>query len=580
MALDGIALRCITNELATRLTNGRLYKIAQPETDELLFTIKNNKEQFRLLISANASLPLIYLTEENKLSPMTAPGFCMLLRKHLNNGRITGISQPGLERIIDFEIEHLNEMGDLCKKHLIVELMGKHSNIIFTDDENRIIDSIKHIPASVSSVREVLPGRSYFIPETIDKTNPLEADYNTFSEYVYSKPYALSKAIYTSLTGISPIVAENICHKASIDSDVPANTLNENERLHLYNMFSLMADDIKNGQFNPGIYYNNEEPVEFSALPLDMLSSYSFSPYSSMSEVLYAYYAKKNTISRVRQKSSDLRRVVSTTLERDYKKLDLQLKQLKDTEKREKYRIFGELINTYGYNISEGSNSFTAFNYYTNEEVSIPLDPTLLPKENAVKYFDRYNKLKRTFEALTELTEETKKEIAYLESVSNALDIALYEEDLTDLKEELIESGFIKRKAKKEKARVKSAPFHYISSDGFHIYVGKNNLQNEELTFKLANGNDIWFHAKDMAGSHVILKTENKEIPDRAYEEAAALAAYYSKSRNQEKVEVDYTERKNIKKPPASNPGFVIYHKNYSMNIKPENKLSEYNDEL
>ncbi len=569
MAFDGITVRNITKELSSLLVGGRLYKIAQTENDELFITVKNG-DQYRLLISVNPSLPLIYITSESKMSPVTAPNFCMLLRKHLNNGRIISITQPSLERVIDFTIEHLDEMGDLCQKHLIVELMGKYSNIIFTDDKNTIIDSIKHISANVSSVREVLPGRSYFIPETVEKLNPLDTTFEAFKALVYSKPMNLAKAIYTSLTGISPVIAENICLLSGIDSDTNANLMSDNEQLHLFNTFRLFMEDVRDNHFSPVIYFKDNEPVEFSCVPLVLFDGYEHQDYASVSELLHQYYSAKNNISRIRQKSYDLRHLVTTILDRDYKKYDLQLKQLKDTEKREKYRIYGELINTYGYNVEEGASSLTAFNYYTNEEITIPLDKALSARENSVKYFDRYNKLKRTFEALSSLTAETKKEIDYLETVINSLDIAVYEEDLTEIKDELAQVGIIKRKNSKEKSRVTSKPFHYISSDGFHMYVGKNNLQNEELTFKFANGADMWFHAKDMPGSHVIVKTEGKELPDRTYEEAAALAACYSKAKGYEKVEVDYTERRNLKKPPAANPGFVIYHQNYSMVIDPD----------
>lgn len=262
--------------------------------------------------------------------------------------------------------------------------------------------------------------------------------------------------------------------------------------------------------------------------------------------------------------------------------MDLLYKQLDDTKKRDKYKVYGELINTYGYEIEEGAKSFRALNYYTNEEITIPLDETLTARENSVKYFDRYNKLKRTFEATNKLLLEVQTEITHLESVSNALDIALYEEDLAQIKEELIEYGYIKRKGSAKKERFTSKPFHYISSDGFHIYVGKNNFQNDTLSFQFAAGNDWWFHAKEIPGSHVIVKTNGKELPDRTFEEAAALAAHYSKGKNQEKVEVDYTLKRNLKKPNAAKPGFVIYHTNYSMIISPDiekfDGLSQIND--
>lgn len=563
MALDGIVIANIRQELENKLTGGRLYKIAQPESDELLLTIKAPTGQYRLVISANASLPLIYLTQENKPSPMTAPNFCMLLRKHLNNGRIISVTQPGLERIIDIEIEHLNDLGDLCRKHIIAEFMGKHSNIIFCDDKQMILDSIKHVSSQMSSVREVLPGRTYFIPQTVDKSNPLTADYDNFKN-VYNKLMALSKAIYTSYTGVSPAIAEEICYEASISSDKPANCLDENEQLHLFNIFSGFFEQVKEGNFAPNIFYENNEPKEFSSVAMTLYPECT--KFDSVSELLHSFYSEKDKYTRIRQKSSDLRRIVSTALERSYKKLDIQEKQLKDTEKRDKFRIYGELINTYGYNIPEGAKSFTALNYYTNEEISIPLDTTLTPSENAVKYFNRYNKLKRTFEADSKLIEETKAEIEHLESVSTALDIASFEDDLVELKEELIEAGYIHKKARGgKKVKITSKPFHYISSDGFDIYVGKNNFQNDELTFKFANGNDWWFHAKKMPGSHVLVRTGGKELPDRTFEEAASLAAYYSKGRDQDKVEIDYVLKKEVKKPAAAKPGFVVYYTNYSM---------------
>ncbi len=258
---------------------------------------------------------------------------------------------------------------------------------------------------------------------------------------------------------------------------------------------------------------------------------------------------------------------MQTALERNVKKYDLQIKQMQDTEKKDKYRIYGELLNTYGYEAAPGDKSLTALNYYTNEMITIPLDPLLTASENAKKYFDRYGKMKRTCEALSELTRQVKEEIDHLESVQAALDIALHEEDLAQIKEELIASGYIRRKGGSKKVKFTSRPFHYVNEDGFHMYVGKNNYQNDELTFKFASGGDWWFHAKGIPGSHVVVKTDGKELPDKAFEDAARLAAYYSKGRGQEKVEIDYTEKKNVKKPGAAKPGFVVYYTNYSMMI-------------
>ena len=579
MAFDGITIANLVHELKGALEGGRISKIAQPEKDELLITIKNNRENYRLQISASASLPLIYLTGKNKTSPLTAPNFCMLLRKHIGSARILSITQPGLERIIEFHLEHLDEMGDLCRKRLIAEIMGKHSNIIFCREDGTILDSIKHVSASMSSVREVLPGREYFIPQTIAKADPLTVSETDFLALLAGAPMPLQKALYSRLTGISPIMAQELCCLASLDSDHPANALTEPEMLHLYHTLTLLMEDVKAGRFAPAIVYEGETPTEYAALPLTCFDGprYSRKEYASISALLEDFYASRDAITRIRQKSADLRRIVQTALEREYKKYDLQSKQLKDTDKREKYRIYGELLNTYGYELTGGEKSFTCLNYYTSEEITIPLDPQLTARENAQKHFDKYNKLKRTYEALSRLTQETRQEIDHLESISSSLDIAQTESDLVQIKEELMEYGYVKKRRAGDKApRITSRPFHYISSDGYHIYVGKNNYQNEELTFKLANGNDWWFHAKGIPGSHVILKAQGQEeVPDRAFEEAGALAAYYSKGRDNDKVEVDYIQKKHIKKPAASAPGFVIYHTNYSLVASPACHLQE-----
>lgn len=567
MAFDGIVVANLVHELRSELLNGRIAKIAQPEADELLLTIKAPQGQRRLYLSASASLPLIYLTDTNKPSPMTAPNFCMLLRKHIANGRIVDIFQPKLERIIHFTIEHLDELGDLCRKDLIVEIMGKHSNIIFCNEEGTVIDSIKHVSAQVSSVREVLPGREYFIPDTMEKTDPLTVTAEEFQDILYAKPLPLSKAIYTSFTGISPVTAEEICHIAGMDSALPPKELSADVMLHLYNQFSLYFDKVGKGEFVPAIYYLGREPKEFSALPLSHFTEYNCTTFDSISKVLETYYATKNTITRIRQKSTDLRHIVQTALDRNRKKYDLQARQLRDTENRDKFKVYGELINVYGYNLDEGAKKLEALNYYTNEMITIPLDETMTPQENAQRYFNKYNKQKRTFEALSTLIEETSDNIRYLESVQTALDIARSEEDLAEIKEELIDAGYMRRKFTKKKVKIKNQPLHYISSDGYHMYVGKNNIQNEELTFGFAVGNDWWFHAKQAPGSHVIVKSNGDELPDRTFEEAGRLAAYYSSMRGTDKVEIDYVEKKHVKKPKGGKPGFVVYYTNYSLVI-------------
>lgn len=572
MALDGIVISNIVAELNSTILNSKISKIAEPEADELLLTLKGPNGSFRLSMSASASLPFIYLTSTNKVSPLTAPTFCMVLRKHIANGRITKIYQPGMERIINFEIEHLNEMGDLCHKVLIIELMGKYSNIIFTDSDGTIIDSAKRIPASVSSVREVLPGRAYTIPATQeDKYNPLTVDSKQFVDIISVKPLTVSKAIYSSFSGISPLAANELAHRAGLDADAPVAAYSHDELLHLGSNFTWMMEDIKNNRFTPNIVRDGNEPKEFSSIELTQYSDLTVTKYDSISEVLELYYSERNTYTRIRQKSADLRKHVNTLLERNQKKYSLQMKQLKDSEKREKYKVYGELINAFGYGLTPDDKFLEAANYYDdNKIIKIPIDNTKTPAENAQKYFDKYGKMKRTAEALNALILETKGQIDHLESIQNSLDIALSADDLVQIKDELIEYGFIKKGKGSKKQKVKSKPFHYISSDGFDMYVGKNNYQNDELTFKLATGNDWWFHAKGMPGSHVIVKAENKELPDSTFEEAGKLAGYYSKGKNADKVEIDYLQKKNVKKTNGAAAGFVVYYTNYSLTIHPD----------
>ena len=567
MALDGIAIAGLTAEFNEYLLDGRIYKIAQPEPDELLLTVRSPKGQYRLLISAGASLPLIYLTEEVRTSPLTAPGFCMLLRKHIQNGRIVRIFQPSLERCVHFEIEHYDELGDICRKSLIVEIMGKYSNIIFCDSSNTVIDSIKRISNAVSSVREILPGRPYFLPDTTGKHDPLTAAESDFRPSLLQTGALLGKAVYSAYTGISPVIAEEICFRAGIDSSVSPADISDMEMTHLFHTFRNLIDEVKEHAFYPAVYYRGEEPVEFSAVRLTLYSDLKAVPFDSVSGMTETYYLQKETRTRMRQKSSDLRRIVQTDLERCRRKYDLQTKQLKDTGKRDKFRIYGELINTYGYSLEPQSSVLCATDYYSGKEVEIPLDPSKNAAQNAQQYFDRYNKMKRTYDALSIQLSETSDDIAYLESVAEAIEIASSEADLAEIRSELHTAGFIRSGASAKHRSEKSRPMHYRTSDGFDIFIGKNNLQNEELTFKTADGGDWWFHAKKMPGSHVIVKNGGKELSDAAFEEAARLAAHYSAARSADKAEVDYVERKHVRKVNGGRPGFVIYHTNYSMTV-------------
>ncbi|SFG42010.1 Rqc2 family fibronectin-binding protein [Oribacterium sp. WCC10] len=587
MAYDGLVVSATVKEFRERLIGGKISKITQPEKDEIDFVIRNQKDNFRLKISVNPSLPLCILTEEKKLSPIAVPTFCMALRKHIGNGAILDVIQPeqslkssGLERVIIFEIEHLDEMGDLGKRYLSIELMGKYSNIILYREDLSIIDAVKRISVSQSSVREVLPNRPYFIPDSGDKKNPLELDEAGFTELLRVKPEPVFKALFHSITGISPLTASEMCHRSDVDPDISANCLPVEAFAKLYQGFRGIVSMVTvESKPDPVIIYKDGIPTDFSAFSLSIYendSQYEIRHFDSMSDVIERFYSEKDKSSRIRQRSTDLRKVLNTLMERASKKLNIQEKQLKDTEGMDKFRVYGELLHTYGYSLQGGEDHLICENFYTNEEISIPLKKDLTASENAKHYLEKYDKLKRTKENVIIQLRDTRQELEHLESIQTALDIAESEEDLQDIRREMGDFGFIHKIQGKDKGKLqrKSKPYHFVSKDGYEIFVGKNNYQNEEVTFKIGDGGDMWFHAKNVAGSHVIVKTGGQpmdEIPDSLFIEAAGLAAYYSSHRNDKKVDVDYTPRKNLKKVPNAAPGFVIYHQNWSVTVEPKN---------
>ena len=575
MAFDGYTINAVVRELRERAVGGRINKIQQTEADEIDMVIKNGKDNnLKLMMSVNPSLPLVYLTDTLKTAPMTAPNFCMLLRKHIGNGRIKDIIQPGFDRIIEIHVEHLDEMGDVRQKRLIVELMGRHSNIIFVDDSGKILDSIKRIPLDVSSVRQVLPGMQYETPKSPDKSDPRETDEKMFVENMLGKPGVVSKLISTSLNGIATVTANEICERAGIDGGANSEELSESDKCKLYDSLrKLLTEESK-----PYIYLENDVPKDYSVVPFEVYRGFEAVGCDSVSDMLKRFYQMKNDKVRIKQKTTELRHVVAQAVERTAKKLDLQRNQMKDTEDREKYRIYGELLNTYGYSLEPGAAELVCMNYYDdNKEVKIPIPENCDAREASKKYFEKYNKKKRTAAALVQQLSDSEAELEYLKSVQLSLDIASDETDIAEIRRELIGSGFLRGSAaervldkskKGQRREAKGKPLHFISSDGFDIYVGKNNIQNDELTFRLAGANDMWFHAKKAPGSHVIVRrNRDEEIPDATYLEAARLAAFYS-SVESSKVEIDYTERKNLKKPPAANLGYVIYHTNYSVVVE------------
>lgn len=581
MALDGITTAAIAAELKEKLIGGRIDKIHQPLADEIRFTVRGNGANYKVLASANSGHPRMHLTEQSRENPMTAPLFCMVLRKHLAGGKIVDICQPNFERILIIKVESSNEMGDLTTKNLILEIMGKHSNLILTDENGKILDSIKRVSHDKSSVREVLPGKTYVFPPSQDKMNPQMAESDSFfSKLHLQEGKKVQDFLYQSYTGISPIMAAEICCRAEIDPSDACQQITAEKELRLYQAFSAVMEEIKTHRIQPAIYYQKPhgKVLDFGVLEMRQFAALPKKEFADISTLLEAFYTERDNAAHIRQKAHDTRRLVMTNIERCVKKKDIQLKTLKDVAGKDKWKRKGELITANIYAIPPKAASFKTIDFYDENmaEIEIRLDPEKTPAENAQAYFNKYNKAKRTQAAMEIQQKQNDEELAYLESVLNALDAAKDDADLAEIRTELAESGFIRRQPQKkgQQKPKKAKPMRYLSSDGFEILVGKSNLQNDELTLRTAEPTDIWMHTKEIPGSHVIIRTGGRgEVPVTTLEEAATLAAYYSKAKNSSMVPVDYTLRKNVKKPNGAKPGMVIYLTNKTIYITPKEEI-------
>ena len=579
MALDGITTSAIVSELKAALLGGRIDKIHQPLADEIRMTIRGlGSGAKKIIISANSAHPRIHLTESSRENPMTAPLFCMVMRKHIAGGKIIDIVQPNFERIIILRIESANEMGDITTKNLILEIMGKHSNLILTDETGKILDSIKRVTHEKSSVREVLPGKEYVFPPSQDKKNPLLAEQADFLFSLHlQEGRKLQEFLYQTYTGISPVMAGEICTRAGLDASdsCQETTLENSERL--FAAFEKTMQEVKAEDFHPAIYYQKENNriVDFAVLKMQQFQSLAQKPFPSVSALLEGFYQERDNAAHIRQKAQDMRKLVTNHIERCVKKKEIQLKTRRETKGMDLWKKKGELLTANIYAVPQGVTTFKTIDYYEESmpEIEIAIDPAKTPAENAQKYFAKYNKAKRTLAALEIQEKQNNEELAYLESVLNALENAKEDADLSEIRTELAESGFIRRQVQKkgQQKPKKAKPLRYISSDGYEILVGKSNLQNDELTLRTAEPTDLWMHTKDIPGSHVIIRTNGQnELPETTMEEAANLAAFYSKAKNSSTVPVDYTQRKNIKKPNGAKPGMVIYLTNKTIYITPD----------
>ena len=584
MALDGLVIHSLVDELSSKLLGGKIDKVHQPEEDEIVLYIRNNKENYKLVLSCSSSNPRVYIANDyKKENPKKAPMFCMLFRKYIQSGNIVSISQIGFERIIKISVDSLDELKEKTTKDIYIEIMGRHSNIILTHNaDNKIIDSAKRIPTSVSRARQILPGLTYELPPSQDKLNPIDnISESTFNEILSSYDGPLFKGIYSKFLGISPIISKEICFRANINEKSNICELSSNELNTLYKEFNNLFNDIKNNNYSPCIVLNEkiDKVIDFSCINLSLYNELKFISKESMSTILEDYYKTKDIKDRIHQRASDLRKSISIKLERLYHKQEKQEQELKEAENADEYKLKGELLTAYIYMIQKGMESIEVQNFYDPdyENITIKLKENLTPSENSQKYFKKYNKLKTAKKEITSQMDISKEEIDYLENILLNIDNCENLAELQDIKDELISLGYAKSpgklKSKKELNKLTTSPHEFISSDGFKILVGKNNKQNDHLTLRIADPDDIWMHTKNIPGSHVIIKCAGKEISENTIYEGAMLAAYFSKGKMSSQVPVDYTKKKHVKKPSGSKPGMVIYETNSTVYVTPTEEI-------
>ncbi|MBX4149824.1 NFACT RNA binding domain-containing protein [Paenibacillus sp. FSL W7-1279] len=569
MALDGIVTRAIVHELQS-CRGARINKIYQPNDRDIVFHIRTQQGNAKLLLSANPTYPRVHLTQETFLNPAEAPMFCMILRKHCESGIIEDIQQVGMERIIHITIRQRDELGDISSKKIIVELMGRHSNIILLDPASgTILDGINHVTPAISSYRVVMPGFSYTNPPEQHKLNPLETLQEAFRESCLMNEEQTVPWLVGAFSGLSPLAAQEIANRAGEGS--PDGLEGEKDCGSLWSAFDEVMEQVRNHQYTPVTGVNAKGKSVFSVIPLTLLVDET-TTYESVSRCMEDYYGDKAQRDTVKQKVSDLLRFLQNERTKNIKKLDNLNKDLEEAGDADRYRIFGELLFASLHQIQKGDREVQLVNFYDEEQatVTIPLDPLLTPSDNAQRYFKKYNKYKNSLAVIDEQLIKTREEINYIENLLQQLSHASLS-DIDEIRDELIQQGYLRdrnRKAKKKKKNDKPTLHVYTSSEGIELYVGKNNLQNEYVTNRLASSNDTWLHTKDIPGSHVVIRSS--EYGDATLQEAAQLAAYYSQAKESSSVPVDYTLIRHVRKPNGAKPGFVIYDNQKTLFVTPD----------
>ncbi len=571
MAFDTVCIKKLTEELSKALTDGRIDKIHQPEKDELIISVRTKERTYKLTLSASPNNPRIHFTELSKENPKTCPMFCMLLRKHLSGGKILSVRQAPGERVIIFDTESRNELGDLTVKHLICEIMGRNSNIILCLEDMKIADCARHVDLSLNTVRQLLPGFFYEMPPKQDKTPFFSEEIKSLSiDFSKEQP---EKSIMGKVSGISPLTCRELIFRALGKTNLQNGELSDIEKDKISKEISAFSE---NPEFAPCIVYDAlENPVEFSAIPIKQYGSgMKVKYFDTVSEVISEFYRERDRKERMHRKSANIVKLLKTNIERCAKKLTIQQATMHDAKNKERYKIFGDLVTASLYRIPEKSRDVTVENYYEDgcPSVKIELLPTLSPAKNAQRYYKLYQKLKNAEIEVAKQIKATSEELEYLESTLVLTENCMTESDLNEIRSELSDLGYIKNpQSKKRTETKKSSPMHFVSEDGFDIYVGKNNTQNDYLTLRFANSGDIWFHTKNIHGSHTVIKLGiKKDVPEGTMRRAAELAAYYSKARESSQVPVDYTSIKNVKKPSGAKPGMVIYDNYNTVYVTPK----------
>lgn len=585
MALDGVFLRHIKKELEEKLTGARVDKIHQPNREELFFAFRTRESAYKVLFSARANSARVHFTSVSPENPMQPPMLCMLLRKKLLGAKLIAIRQPELERLLHFDFDSINELGDHVTLTLTMEVMGRYSNVILTDENGKIVDALKRVDAEMSSQRLILPGLTYHLPPPQEKLCVLSASAKEVQEGLDAIPgdMELGKALLSVLQGVSPVVCRELAFQVGRGQELTVKTLDEEQRFRVGFFYQKLKETTEEISGVPHMAVSPQgKPMDFSFVEIHQYGTGAVVRRGeSFSALLDEFYRERDHQERMRVREQDLLRLLSNHSERLSRKINAQQGELEQCALRDSLRVAGDLISANLYALPKGAESADLPNYYEEEQplVHIKLDPALTPSQNAQKYYKEYRKAKTAEEKLTEQIAIARRELEYLDSVLDALSRAETEQDLSEIRAELGEQGYLRViRSKKQKAAAVSAPEKYTVSDGFTVLVGKNNRQNDRLTMKLANNNDIWFHVKNIPGSHTILVTEGRTPTPRAMEEAAMLAAGHSRARNSAQVPVDYTQVRNVSKPQGAKPGMVIYVNYKTIFVDPASSLKSLED--